>query len=75
MGRNQMLGIGVVLLIVGVIALFWQKFSYTERETLVNVGGVKVTADTEKSVPVSPIVGGILMTGGVGLMVAGALKK
>ncbi len=75
MGRNQMLGIGVVLLIVGVVALFWQKFSYTERETLVNVGGVKVTADTEKSVPVSPIVGGILIAGGVGLMVAGALKK
>jgi len=75
MGRNQLLGVGVVLLILGVVALFWQKFSYTERETLVNVAGVKVTADTEKSVPVSPIVGGILMAGGVGLLVAGALKK
>lgn len=75
MGRNQLLGIGVVLLIVGVVMLFWQKISYTERETLVNVGGVKVTADTEKSLPVSPIVGGILLAGGVGMMVAGALKK
>ena len=75
MARNQMVGVGVVLLIIGVVASFWQKFSYTERETLVNVGGVKVTADTEKSVPISPIVGGILMAGGVGLLAAGALKK
>ena len=74
MGRTPMMVTGVVLLILGVVALFWQKITYTEKETLVNVGGVKVTADTEKTVPLSPIIGGVALAGGIGLLVVGAKK-
>jgi len=74
MGRTPMMVTGVVLLILGVLALFWQKITYTEKETLVNVGGVKVTADTEKTVPLSPIIGGVALAGGIGLLVVGAKK-
>jgi len=75
MRRTPLIAIGVVLVLLGAAALIWPKLSYTQRETLVDVGPVNVTADTEKSVPLSPILGGVLLAGGVVLIVVGARKS
>ena len=75
MARNHMLILGVILAILGVVGLLWQRISYTEKETVVDVGPVKVTADQEKSIPISPIVGGVILAGGVALIVMGMQKK
>jgi hypothetical protein len=39
------------------------------------LGHVNVTADTEKSVPLSPILGGVLLAGGAVSLVVGARKS
>jgi len=70
-----MIVIGVVLAVLGATGLIWKKIGYTERETLVDVGSVNITADTRKSWPVPPIVGGIALAGGVALIVVGARKS
>ena len=75
MRPTPLIAIGVVLVVLGAAALIWPKISYTQRETLVDVGPVNVTADTRKSVPLSPILGGVLLAGGVVVIVVGARKS
>jgi uncharacterized membrane protein len=74
MSKSSLIVIGVILAVLGVVALGWQKISYTTRETVVDVGPLKVTADNEKDLSLSPILGGIALAGGVGLIVLGARK-
>jgi uncharacterized membrane protein len=75
MRRIPLIVIGAVLVVLGAAALIWPKLSYTQRETLVDVGPVNVAADTKKSVPLSPILGGVLLAGGVVLIAVGARKS
>jgi uncharacterized membrane protein len=75
MRRTPLIAIGVVLVLLGAAVLIWPKLSYTQRETLVDVGPVNITADTKKSVPLSPILGGVALAGGVVLLVVGARKS
>jgi len=64
-----------MLILLGAVALVWQKVTYTKRETVVEVGPVNITADTKKTVPLPPILGGIAMAGGVVLVIVGAKKS
>jgi hypothetical protein len=75
MRRTPLIAIGVVLVLLGAAALIWKGVSYTQRETLVDVGPVNITADTKKSVPLSPILGGVALAGGAVLIVVGARKS
>jgi uncharacterized membrane protein len=75
MRRTPLIAIGVVLILLGAVALVWQKVTYTKRETVVEVGPVNITADTKKTVPLPPILGGIAMAGGVVLVIVGAKKS
>ena len=58
----------------GLLALIYQGFTYTKRETVVDIGPVHATADRQKTVPLPPLVGGLALVGGVVLLVAGARK-
>jgi len=75
MNRTHFVAIGIILAVLGAAALIWQKVGYTQRETLVDVGSVNITADTKKSLTLPPILGGIALAGGVGLIVIGAKKS
>jgi uncharacterized membrane protein len=75
MRRTPLIAIGVVLVLLGAAILIWKGVSYTQRETLVDVGSVTVTADTRKSVPLSPILGGVALAGGAVLIVVGYRKS
>ncbi len=75
MSRKSYMLVGVILIVLGAAALIWQRVGYTEKETIVDVGAVTVTAETKKSPPLPPILGGLALAGGVGLIVAGARKR
>jgi len=66
---------GIVLVILGALALAYQGISYTHREKILDVGPFHATADTQRQIPLPPIVGGLALLGGVGLLVAGARQK
>jgi hypothetical protein len=66
--------VGVLLVVFGLLALIYQGFTYTKRETVVDIGPVHATADRQKTVPLPPLVGGLALVGGVVLLVAGARK-
>jgi uncharacterized membrane protein YidH (DUF202 family) len=62
--------LGFLLVIVGVLALIYGGISYSRQKTIIDVGSFKATATEQKNVPVSPIVGGIAVIGGILLLVA-----
>ena len=71
---NRTAIIGVVLLLLGVAALAYQGFTYTSRETVVDIGPVHATADQQKTVPIPPVLGLAAVAGGVALLVVGMRK-
>jgi hypothetical protein len=66
--------VGVLLLVLGLVALVYQGVNYTTRETVVEIGALKMTADTQKTLPLSPVLGILAVVGGVALMVAGGRR-
>lgn len=61
--------IGVILIVVGVVALSYQGFTYTTREKAIDLGPLQVIAEEKHTVPIPPILGGIALVVGIGLLV------
>ena len=61
--------LGFMLVVVGFLALVYGGISYNRQRTVLDVGPFKATATEQKNVPFSPIVGGIVLLGGVLLLV------
>jgi uncharacterized membrane protein HdeD (DUF308 family) len=70
--------VGVILIILGVIALAYQGITYTTRENkrVVDLGPLKIDAQVEeqKRIPLPPILGVISLVGGIVLVVVGSRK-
>jgi hypothetical protein len=66
---------GVVLVIMGLVALAYGGISYTKKETIIDVGPIEATAETHERIPLPPIVGGAALAAGVALLVAGARRS
>ena len=66
---------GIVLIILGVLAFVYQGFTYVTRETVVDAGPVKITADRERTVPLPPIVGGVAVLAGAALIFASGRRS
>jgi hypothetical protein len=60
--------IGIVLIAVGLVSLAYQGITYTSRETVLEVGPIKASADKEERIPLPPVLGGIALAGGVALL-------
>jgi uncharacterized membrane protein YidH (DUF202 family) len=60
---------GFLLVIVGVLALVYGGISYNRQRTVIDMGPFKATATEQKNIPFSPIVGGIVLLGGILLLV------
>ncbi len=67
--------VGVLLIVLGVAALVYQRVTYTSRETVIDVGPVHATADRQRTLPLPPLVGIAAVAGGVALLVAGMRKR
>ena len=66
---------GVVLIVLGLAALVYGGITYTSRETVIDLGPLHATADTEKTLPLPPVAGVIAVIGGVALLVGGMRKR
>ena len=60
--------IGFALMVLGLLALVYGGVSYNRQRTVLDVGPFKATATEQRNIPLSPIVGGIALVGGVVLM-------
>ena len=66
-----MKSIGIVLVVLGLLALVYQGITYTQRETVIDIGPIHATADQEKTLPLPPIAGVVAVAAGIALLVAG----
>jgi uncharacterized membrane protein YidH (DUF202 family) len=64
--------VGIVLIVLGVIALAYQGINYTTTERVVDIGPLKVEAKKEKTIPLPPVLGGVAVAAGVVLLIVGA---
>ena len=67
--------IGIVLIVIGVVALAYGGFSFTTSEKVAEVGPLKIEKDKTRSVPLSRALGGLALVGGIVLVVVGARKS
>ena len=72
--RNPITLVGIALVLLGIVAFAYQGITYTSREKVIDIGPIQATADTQKTIPLSPLVGGAALVGGVVLVLVGAKK-
>jgi len=68
---SRMRILGIVLVILGVLALVYGGVSYNQNRTVLKMGSVKVTATEQKDIAVPAVVGVAVLVGGVALLVVG----
>lgn len=66
---------GILLIVVGVIALAYGGISYTKREKVLDIGPIEATTETRKTVPLPPVLGGLALAGGIVLLIAGSRRR
>jgi hypothetical protein len=69
---NPITIVGIVLIVLGIVAFTYQGITYTSREKIIDIGPFQATADTQKTIPLFPLVGGLALAGGIVLVVVGA---
>ena len=72
---NPIMLVGVALIVLGVVAFAYQGITYTTRENIINLGPLQASVDTKKTIPLSPLLGGLALVGGIVLVVVGAKKS
>jgi drug/metabolite transporter (DMT)-like permease len=66
--------VGVILIVLGAVALVYQGITYTSQEKVVDLGPLKVEAKKEKTIPLPPLLGALLLVGGVVLVAVSARR-
>lgn len=66
--------LAIVLIVLGAISLAYGGITYTTREKVLDVGPIEATAERRKTVPLPPVLGGIALAAGIGLLVLRAKK-
>ena len=72
---NPITLVGIALIVLGIVAFAYQGITYTSREKIIDIGPIQATADTQKTIPLSPLLGGLVLVGGIVLVVVGAKKS
>ena len=66
--------IGIILIVVGIIALGYGGFSFKEHKKDVDIGPVQISHTEEHNVQLPPVLGGLAIAGGIVLLVLGSRK-
>ena len=72
--KNNLI-LGIALIVIGAAILAYGPFSYQSRETVLEIGPIKATADKTHTVPMPPILGWALIGGGACVLVFSGRSK
>jgi uncharacterized membrane protein len=62
---------GIVLIVLGILALVYQGFTYTQTKQDAQIGSLTIQHDEKQTVPLPPVVGGVLIAVGAGVLFFG----
>ena len=60
--------IGILLIVIGIVALATGGFSFTRKKTVVDAGPLEIKTEKHERIPLPPVVGGICLVGGIVLV-------
>ena len=66
---------GVILIVIGLVGLLFGGVFWTREKTIVDIGPVEAKAKQRDGVPISPIVGGVIMVAGVALLLVPSRRR
>ena len=66
---------GLVLVVVGIVVLVWGGVFWTDRDTVIDAGPLKVTTEDREGLSLPPVVGAIALVGGVVLLLVPSRKS
>ncbi len=71
---KPILFIGIVLIVLGAMVFIYQGITYTSREKIIDIGPIQASTETRKTVPLSPLFGGLALAGGIVMVIVGRKK-
>jgi hypothetical protein len=67
--------VGIAFILLGIVAFTYRGGSDTSREKIIDIG-LQAIADTQKPISIPPLLGGLMLVGGIVLVVGGwRIKK
>ncbi|MDP1727917.1 MAG: hypothetical protein Q8M15_14120 [Bacteroidota bacterium] len=61
---------GIILIVMGVIMMVYTGFNYVTTEKVVDLGPIQINQEKNHPVQWSPIIGGVLLLGGIILIIS-----
>jgi hypothetical protein len=66
--------VGIILIVLGLVALAYKGITYTTQEEVAKIGPLEAKVEKEKTIPLPPVLGGLVLATGVVLVVLGTRK-
>ena len=66
---------GILLIVIGVIALAYGGITYSRRVKVIDIGPIEATAEKRETIPLPPVLGALALAGGIVLMIAGSKRR
>jgi uncharacterized membrane protein YdcZ (DUF606 family) len=63
--------LGIVLVVIGIIMILYTGFNYVTTEKVVDLGPIQINSEKNHPVQWSPIIGVVLLVGGLVIIVSG----
>lgn len=61
--------VGLVLVVIGIVALVWGGVFWTDRDTVVDAGPLEVQTENTEGFSLPPVLGVVALVGGIILLV------
>jgi hypothetical protein len=62
---------GIILVVIGVLALAYQGIDYTTHKKVLDIGPIQATKEEHKTIPIPPIIGAVALIGGIVILATG----
>jgi uncharacterized membrane protein len=75
MNTKSIIHVGIALILLGIVAFTYHGSSDDGRDRTSNFASVQVVINATKTIPISPVLAGLVLLGGIVLVVVGVKKS
>ena len=73
-GMRPLSIIGILLIVFGIFILVSEGITYTKTEKVFEIGPIEATAKHQKTIPISPVAGGVAVAAGIFCVIKGTKR-
>jgi len=67
--------LGIILIVVGILTLALPYVTFTKKEKVIDIGPIEAVTEKQENIPVSPIIGIVVLVAGAGIVIASVARK